>query len=65
MQLRTRFVIKAYIYVFLILGILLGFLAGFITGETLASRMQECSYHYGNQWEKYAKPKSDYIRNDL
>jgi len=37
---------------------------GFVTGETLASKLQECSYHYGNPWDNYSKPKSN-IRLDM
>ena len=66
---RLGSIIKFYATVFLILGILLGFLAGFITGETLASSMQEFSYHYSNPWDKYSAPKNkEYkpiIRQDL
>ena len=61
---RTRIIICFYGTTFLILGILMGFLAGFVTGETLASSMQECSYHYGNSWDNYSAPKKQ-IRGDM
>ena len=67
---RIKILVSFYLLPVLMLGVFLGLLVGFVIGETLASRMQECSYHYGNPWEKYSAPKDDQkkyipLRNDI